>query len=229
MKRFLPLGALGLIIALVYAFDLHTYLSFAALKEHRAFLQNFVEEQFTLAILIFFCLYVLVVTLSLPGAGIMSITSGFLFGTLLGTSIAVASATVGATLIFLIAKTALGESLQKKAGPWLEKMRKGFQDNAFNYLLTLRLVPIFPFFIVNLVPAFLGVKARDYILATAIGIIPGAFVYVSVGTGLGSIFDRGEEFSMGGIITPEILIALLGLAVLSSIPVIMKHFKKRSS
>ena len=229
MKRFLPLGVLALIIMLIYAFDIHTYLSFDSLKEHRTFLQQFVQEQFALAIVMFFFTYVIVVALSLPGAGIMSITSGFLFGTLLGTAVAMSAATVGATLIFLIAKTALGESLQKKAGPWLEKMRGGFQENAFNYLLTLRLVPIFPFFIINLVPAFLGVKLRDYVLATALGVIPGGFVYVSVGTGIGSIFDSGEEFSMGSVVTPEILIALLGLALLSFVPVIMRFFKKRSS
>ena len=169
------------------------------------------------------------VALSLPGAGILSITSGFLFGTLLGTFLAVTSATLGATLIFLIAKTALGESLQKKAGPWLDKMRRGFQDNAFNYLLTLRLVPLFPFFIINLVPAFLGVKLRDYILATALGIIPGGFVYVSVGTGIGSVFDSGDAFSMGSIVNPEILIALLGLALLSFVPIALKFFKSRGA
>ncbi len=227
MKRFLPLGILSAVIALVYALDLHTYLSFESLKDHREFLQDFVKERFVLAILIFFFTYVGVVALSLPGAGIMSITSGFLFGTLLGTVVAVSAATLGATLIFLIAQSALGESLQKKAGPWLEKMRVGFQENAFNYLLTLRLVPVFPFFIINLVPAFLGVNLRDYFLATAIGIIPGAFVYVSVGTGIGSIFDKGDAFSVGSIMTPEILIALVGLALLSFIPIIVKYFKNR--
>lgn len=227
MKRFLPLGILLAIIACVYALDLHTYLSFESLKENRAVLQRFVTEHFVLAVLIFFLSYVGVVALSLPGAGIMSISSGFLFGTLLGTVIAVTSATLGATLIFLVARTALGESLQKRTGPWLEKMRAGFQENAFSYLLTLRLVPIFPFFIMNLVPAFLGVKLRDYFLATALGIIPGGFVYVSVGTGIGSLFERGEEFSMGSIMTPEILIALAGLALLSLIPIIVKYVKNR--
>ena len=149
-----------------------------------------------------------------------------MFGTLLGTALVVSAATLGATLLFLIAKTALGEMLQRKAGPWLEKMKKGFQNNAFHYLLTLRLVPLFPFFVVNLVPAFLGVKARDYILATFVGIIPGSFVFVSVGTGIGSVFDRGETFSASSILTPEILIALFGLGALSLLPVAFKYFKK---
>ncbi|HBN23029.1 MAG TPA: hypothetical protein DD412_07310 [Holosporales bacterium] len=226
MKKLVPLGILGIVIALVYAFDLHSYLTFEALQENRLLLQNFVKENFFVSIILFFFIYVIAVALSLPGGAVMSITGGFLFGTILGTSLVVGAATLGATLLFLIAKTALGEMLQQKAGPWLEKMRKGFQNNAFFYLLTLRLVPLFPFFIVNLVPAFLGVKIRDYILATFIGIIPGSFVFVSVGTGIGSIFDRGETFSAHSILTPEILIALVGLGILSLLPVVFKYFKK---
>ncbi len=226
MKKLIPVGILGLIIALIYAFDYHTYLTFDALKENRESLQGFVKDSFLISLLVFFCVYVVVVALSLPGGAVMSITGGFLFGTILGTTVVVSAATLGATLLFLMAKTTLGEMLHQKAGPWLEKMRKGFQNNAFHYLLTLRLVPLFPFFVVNLVPAFLGVKAKDYILATLLGIIPGSFVFVSVGTGIGSVFDRGETFSASSILTPEILIALFGLGALSLLPVVFKYFKK---
>lgn len=226
MKKLVPLGVLGAIIALVYAFDLHSYLTFEALKENRMLLQNFVSESFSLSLMIFFFVYVIAIALSLPGGAVMSITGGFLFGNILGTALVVSAATLGATLLFLIAKTTLGEMLHHKAGPWLEKMKKGFQNNAFYYLLTLRLVPLFPFFVVNLVPAFLGVKIRDYILATFIGIIPGSFVFVSVGTGIGSVFDRGEVFSASSVLTPEVLIALLGLGALSLLPVAFKYFKK---
>ena len=226
MKKLLPLGVLGILIALVYTFDLHSYLTFDALKEHRLVLQNFVKESFLVSLVIFFFIYVAVIALSLPGGAVMSITGGFLFGNILGTFLVVCAATLGATLLFLIAKTTLGEMLQHKAGPWLEKMRKGFQHNAFYYLLTLRLIPLFPFFVVNLVPAFLGVKARDYILATFIGIIPGSFVFVSVGTGIGSVFDRGDTFLARSILTPEILTALFGLGALSLLPIVFKYFKK---
>ncbi len=106
-------------------------------------------------------------------------------------------------------------------------MKKGFTENAFSYLLTLRLIPIFPFFVVNLVPAFLGISLRTYILATGLGIIPGSFVYVSVGTGLGSLFDRGESLNLKGILTPEILTALGGLALLSLLPVLYKKLKQK--
>lgn len=225
-KRALPLLILVCLIAAAFMFDVHKLLSFQSLKDNRDVLQDFVLENQVLAIFIFIVLYTAVVALSLPGAAVLSISSGFLFGTILGTSLAVTAATLGATLVFLIAKSALGNVLKAKAGPFLSKMQDGFQENAFSYLLSLRLVPLFPFFIINLVPAFLNVKIRDFVLATVIGIIPGAFVYVSVGTGIGSVFDSGESFSLKSVITPEILIALTGLGLLSLLPVILKKMKK---
>jgi uncharacterized membrane protein YdjX (TVP38/TMEM64 family) len=160
---------------------------------------------------------------------VLSITGGFLFGTVWGAVHSVLSATLGATLLFLIAKTSVGDPLRATAGPWLQKMQAGFQENALSYLLVLRLVPLFPFFVVNLVPAFLGVALSTYILGTFVGIIPGAFVYASVGAGLGSLFEAGGTFSAKGILTPQILMALIGLAVLALIPVVYKKRKRRTA
>jgi uncharacterized membrane protein YdjX (TVP38/TMEM64 family) len=106
-------------------------------------------------------------------------------------------------------------------------MEAGFQENAFNYLLVLRLIPLFPFWIVNLVPAFLGVKLRTYMLGTLIGIIPGSFVFASVGAGLGSVLDSGQEFSPSSVLTPQIVIALIGLAVLALLPVAYRKWRRR--
>ena len=106
-------------------------------------------------------------------------------------------------------------------------MERGFQDNALNYLLVLRLIPLVPFFVVNLVPAFLGVKLRTFFVATLFGIIPGTFVYVQVGVGLGSVFDSGEAFTLARVLTPDVIVAMVGLAVLSLVPVIYKKFKAR--
>ena len=156
----------------------------------------------------------------------MTITGGFLFGSLLGTSYVVIAATIGATLLFMIGQTALGDSLRTYAGPWMQKMRKGFQDDGFHYLLILRLVPLFPFFVVNLVPAFLGIKTRTYVGATLIGIIPGSFVYATVGAGIGSVFDAGETFEIANILTPQMWLALIGLAVLAVLPVVYRRFKR---
>jgi len=139
----------------------------------------------------------------------------------------VVAATIGATILFIAAKTALGDLLRAKAGPFLQKMEAGFREDALSYLLVLRLIPLFPFFIVNLVPAFLGVSLRVFVIATFGGIIPGSFVYATVGAGLGSIFDAGGEFSASGILTPEIITALVGLAVLALLPVAYKRYKAK--
>lgn len=227
LRRYIPLFCLIIIALTVYIMGWHQFLSFDSLKENRALLQSYVQNYYIISLAIFMAVYVCVVALSLPGATILSISAGFLFGTIAGTFFTVLAATAGACLIFLIAKTSFGESLEKRASHFLHKMRSGFQDNAFSYLLTLRLVPLFPFFIVNLVPALLGMRLRDYAVATFLGIIPGAFVYVSVGTGLGSVFESGEAFNVKSILTPEILVALLGLGCLSLLPVILKFIKSR--
>jgi len=228
-KKIVPLLVLVAGLIAFFAFDLDQYLTFEALRENRAWLLGHVEKSAVLAALVFIGIYITVVAFSLPGGAVMTITGGFLFGQVLGTLYVVFAATVGATILFIAAKTALGDFLRAKAGPFLRKMEDGFSENALNYLLVLRLIPIFPFFIVNLVPAFLGVSLRVFVIATFIGIIPGSFVYIAVGTGLGSIFDSGEEFTASGILTPEILTALIGLAILAILPIVYKRVKARKS
>ena len=217
-RRLLPLAALGLAIAAVFAFDLDRYLTFDALRENRAALTSIVGANGVLASVAYILIYATAVTLSLPGGAVLTIAGGLLV---------VLAATVGATLLYLIAKTALGDPLRARAGPFLKKMEAGFQENAFSYLLFLRLIPLFPFFIVNLVPAFLGVSLRTYVLATFVGIIPGSLVYASVGAGLGSVFDRSEAFSPSSILTPQIAVALVGLAILALLPVLQRKLRAR--
>jgi uncharacterized membrane protein YdjX (TVP38/TMEM64 family) len=211
-----------------FALGLGQYVRFDVLRENREELLTLVERYGLLASFAYMAFYAIAVACSLPGGAVLSITGGFLFGAVWGTVHIVIGATLGATLLFLVAKTSLGDPLRAKAGPWLQRMQAGFQENALSYLLVLRLVPLFPFFVVNLVPAFLGVTLPTYLLGTFVGIIPGAFVYASVGAGLGSLFDAGGEFSAKGILTPQILMALLGLAVLALIPVAYKKLKRRS-
>lgn len=216
-----------LLILSTFSLGLHEYFTFENLKHHRETLQSFVLSHPVLSILTFMGTYIGVVLLSLPGGAILSITGGFLFGAFLGTFYIVISATIGATLLFLIAKSTLGHFLREKTGPWIDKLHKGFAENAFNYLLFLRLIPLFPFFVVNLVPAFLHVTTLTYTSATFIGIIPGAFVFASVGSGIGSIFDRGDHFTIQNILTKEITLALVALGCLSLLPILYKRFKKR--
>ena len=234
-ERAQPFAWRRLIVVLVFVAALVTffvlgldrYLSIATLRQHREALRAWVETSGVLAALIFMAVYVVTVALSLPGATVLSITSGFLFGVVWGTVVVVISATLGSTVLFVIAKSTLGDALRARAGAWLHTLEAGFREHALSYLIVLRLVPIFPFFIVNLVPAFLGVPLTTFVLGTFVGIIPGGFVYTSVGAGLGSIFDAGGTFSVKGVLTPQIITALVGLAVLALVPVAYKQIMAR--
>lgn len=227
VKKSVPLLLFGIVFFLVWATGLQEYVQFEVLRENKEAVHLFVQESFWQALLLYALVYIAVVAFSIPGASFMTMVGGFLFGSVVGTGLVVGAATLGATLLFRVARSSLGEILQKKAGPWLQKMEKGFRENAFSYLLFLRLIPLFPFFIVNLVPAFLQVPTSTFVAATALGIIPGSFVYVSVGTGLGSLLEANHAPSLRGILTPEIMIALAGLAVLSLAPIAYKKMKKR--
>ncbi len=211
----------------MFALDLDRFLTFAALREHRAALTGLVESHLGLAALAFVLVYAAAIALSVPGGAVLTIAGGFMFGSIFGTLLVVVAATLGATAVFLIARSALGDPLRARAGPFLKRMEAGFQQDALNYLLVLRLIPLFPFWIVNLVPAFLGVPLRTYVLGTFIGIIPGSFVFASVGAGLGSVLDSGQEFSPASVLTPQIVIALVGLALLALLPVAHRKWKAR--
>lgn len=226
-RRLAPLAILALLVGGAYATGLHEHLSLDTLAREHERLSRFVADNFLLAAGAYILLYVVVVAASLPGGAMMTVTGGFLFGTAFGTVFAVTGATIGATAIFLIARTALGDVLREKAGGALARMAEGFRKDAFNYLLFLRLVPAFPFFVINLAPAFLGVRTRTYVAATAIGIVPGTFVFASVGAGFGSVLAQGGEISLSGILTPQVATALVGLAVLALVPVAVKRVRAR--
>jgi len=225
----LPLLLIALGVSVFFAFDLDRYVSFDALKSNREVLASFVERHSVLAPLTYILLYIVIVAFSLPGGAVMTISGGFLFGAIAGSVYALAGATTGATILFLVAKTSLGDYLLAKAGSGVNRLRDGFARNELSYMFVLRLVPVFPFFLVNLAPAFLGVSLRNYLIATFFGMIPGAFVYALAGNGLGSIFDRNEAFSADAVLTPELTAALIGLALLSLIPVVYKRFAKGRS
>lgn len=227
MRRLAPLAALAIAIALALALDLDAYISFAALREHRMELLDFVERHPLLAPLLYAALYTVVIALSIPGGAILTIAGGFLFGAAFATVLVVLGATLGATVLFLIARTALGDPLRARAGSRMRRMEAGFREDAFNYLLVLRLIPVFPFWLVNIVPAFLGVRLRTYVMATLLGIIPGSFVYASVGNGLGAVFDAGGTPDLGIIFKPEIILPIIGLALLALLPVVYRKFKTR--
>jgi uncharacterized membrane protein YdjX (TVP38/TMEM64 family) len=226
VKRFLPLVLLVAALVLAIAFDLPRYARLDALRDHREALLGFVTTHPLGAPLVFVGVYAGWVALSIPGAFLLTVVAGFLFGTLLGGVLVVVGATLGATLVFLAVRYALGDLLRTYAGKWLARLQAGFNRNAFSYLLMLRLVPVFPFFVINIVPAFLDVRVGTFVGATLLGIIPACFVYASVGAGLGSILDAEGELDAGAVLTPEVIVALSALAALSLLPVVLKRFRR---
>ena len=225
-KRLAPLVLVGLALAGVFIFDLDDYLSFEMLKTHRAGALDWHQQNQILSTACFIALYALAVALAVPGAVWLSLAAGFLMGTWVATITVVFAATLGALGIFLIARYALADFFHEKMGAAGRKMEDGFQDNALSYLLVLRLVPLFPFWLVNLVPALLGVPARTFVIGTFFGIIPGTAVFCSIGNGLGAVIDRGDMPDLNTVFTPEILGPLLALAALSMVPVIHKKMTK---
>jgi uncharacterized membrane protein YdjX (TVP38/TMEM64 family) len=225
--RVSPLLVLIAGLGVFFALGLQRYVTFEALAHHREALLAWVDGHPVAAPLAFIAAYALAVACSAPGAIWFTIGSGFLFGTVAGAVYTVIAATLGATALFLAAKSALCGLLRAKAGSALERMEEGFRRDAFNYLLFLRLVPLFPFFLVNLVPALLGVRLTTYVVATFIGIIPATFVFASVGNGLGAVFDAGGE--KPHLLTPPVLLPLMGLAVLALIPVVYRAVKRRQA
>ncbi len=201
----------------------YRYLTFSALAQHRDWLCGLVQQWGIVAGFIYILVYAALVALSVPGAAILTIASGFLFGTWIGGLFAVIGATLGATAIFLAVRAGLG-GLAQRAGRLVGKLEAGFRHDAFNYLLVLRLIPIFPFWLVNLVPALVGVGLPTYMLATFLGILPGTFVYASLGNGLG---DLVEEPDLSIIFKPSLLVPIVGLALLALLPVGYKHWRSK--
>jgi uncharacterized membrane protein YdjX (TVP38/TMEM64 family) len=243
-RRLTLLIAVAVLAAAAFAAVGHGGISLTALVKHRMAIDAFVSEHRVLAVLAYIALYIATVALSLPGATILTVIGGFLFGLAVGASAAVIGATTGATLIFLVARTALGEPLLRRAGPRAAQLAQGFRDDAFSYLLFLRLVPAFPFFLVNLVPAFAGVRLLPFVAATALGIIPGALVYAFAGTGLDSGIaaqqaanseclaagraDCHMVFDAKDVLTPQLVGALIALGLLALVPVVVKRLRARS-
>jgi uncharacterized membrane protein YdjX (TVP38/TMEM64 family) len=227
LRRLAPVLALGAVFVAFFAFGLDSYATFEGLKAHRDALRGLVDANLAVAVLLYIAGYALVTASSIPIASVATLAGGFLFGAVFGTLITVAGATLGATAVFLVARSAFGEPLRARAGPYIGRMEAGFRRNEVSYLMFLRLMPVFPFFVVNLAPAFLGVSTRTYVLTTFLGIIPGTAVYSVVGAGLGAILDRGGDISLGDVVTPEIVIGLAGLAVLSLAPIAWRRWRDR--
>ncbi len=249
VKRLWPLGLLVGGTALVFAMGWQRYLSLESLAENRAALAAAIDANLPLALAAFIALYAATVALSVPGGAVLTLAGGLLFGWFLGGVASVIGATLGAVIVFLAARSALSDLAAAKAGPWLSRFQRGFQKDAFSYLLFLRLVPIFPFWLVNLAPALLGVSFTTYLVTTILGIIPGTFAYSLAGSGLDSVIEAqqalhqsclakmgagGQEscpytLDPGALLTPELFAGLVALGLVALVPVLVKWFRRRTA
>ena len=229
IRRIAPLIALAVGAAVFFGLGLHRYLSLESLRDHRETLTDLVAAHAAAAAFAFVAAYVLGVVFVPPSGTLLTVIGGFLFGVVQGTIFAVIGATIGATVLFLAARMAFGDLLRARAGDAVRRMEAGFRENELSYMFILRLVPLFPFWLVNIAPAFLGVGLRNYLIGTFFGIIPGGAVYAVFGAGLGDILDKDEALSLAGVLTPEIIAALIGLALLALIPVGYKRLRRKES
>lgn len=229
LARFLPLVLIAGALTAFFAFHLDRYFTLDTLRENREGLNGWVDANPVFAPVLFTLVYAAAVAISFPGASILTVFGGFLFGLSLGVPLIVFAATIGATAIFFAAKGALGDSLKGRVSGSLSQMEKGFRENELSYMFVLRLAPVFPFWAVNIAAGILGVSLRNFVVGTAIGIIPGSFVYASIGNAAGAAFDRGENVSLSGILfQPETIVPIIGLILLSIIPIAIKKFRKKA-
>ncbi len=241
--RFLPLGIIILALAGVWFSGVTHFLTFEYLLNSRARLAEFIQNNLILSLVSYAAIYIAAVALSVPGALILTIAGGFLFGGWLGGSITAVSATIGASVLFVVARTALGELLASRAGPWLERLRGGFREDEASYMLFLRLVPVFPFWLVNLAPAFLGVRFGTFVWTTFVGVLPGTFAYSLAGAGIDSVGAAQQKIyqacvAAGGegcslsispyqLVTRELVLAFAAIGLAALIPVVVKKWRAR--
>lgn len=246
LRQWLPVAVLAALIATAYALGLHRHLSLSTLAENRDLLRSFVAGNLFLAVLTYMGIYVALVALSVPGAAAMSIAGGFLFGWAISVPATVTAAAIGAVIVFQVVKTSLGAALAERAGPMVSRLSRGFAEDAFNYLLFLRLAPIFPFFVVNAVSGLCRVPLRTFVLATVIGIIPASFAFALLGSGLDGVIDAQKlaheaciaekgpaactfSISVRSLVSTELLLAFAGLGVVALLPIAIKRLKSRKS
>ena len=223
LKRTLPLVIIFILLGLAWLLGITDYINLETIKSHRGDLLDLVQSHRLLSIAGFTAVYILAVALSLPIATLLTLVGGFLFGRWAGTLMIVIAATCGASLLFLAARSAIGTALREKAGPLYTKVESNMRQNAVGYMLFMRLVPLFPFFLVNIVPAMFNVRLVPYVATTFVGIIPGTFIYANVGRELGTINTLGE------LASPQILIAFSLLGVFALLPTLYKQFKSNNN
>lgn len=245
LLRFLPLALVLIAVAAIFATGLHRSFSFEAFIDYQDRLKQLVANRQLAMLGLYVLVYIAAVTLSLPASAFLTAIGGYLFGWLIGGTVAAVSATLGATSIFLIARTSLGEPFLSRAGPKVQSFAEGFQQRAFSYLLFLRLMPVVPFWLTNLAAAFFGIRLRKFVLATQLGMLPASLAFAFAGSGLDEVIEgerqaraqclaRGApdcavDFDAADLLTPELMIALAVLGVLALAPILYRHLPRRRS
>lgn len=227
LARFWPVALLACIAAATYALGLHRHVSFAALAEQQQALRAFVAAHPVLAPLAYVAVYTVAVSVAVPGGLVLSMAGGLLFGTVEGSLCAVPAITAGSILLFLAARSALRPMLERRAGRFMARLKPGLERDGFGYLLVLRLLPLMPFWIINIAPALAGMRLGPYALATVLGITPNTIVIVSLGAGLGGTLEAGVHPDLSTVLRPSVLLPLLGLATLAALPIAWRWWKTR--
>lgn len=213
------------------AFVLRSHLTYDALAQNRHALIAFRDQNYPLALLAFMLTYIAIVGLSLPGATLATLTGGFLFGIFPGVLFNITSATFGATLIFLAAKHGFGAQFSTsvaKRGGNAARLQEALKENEWSALMIMRLAPVVPFFMANLIPAFVGARTSRFVITTFFGIMPGGVILTSIGAGLESVFANGGRPDLSILFAPRILLPVLGLAALSALPIVIKYRQKKA-
>jgi uncharacterized membrane protein YdjX (TVP38/TMEM64 family) len=243
LRRFGPFAAVAVAMVLVFATGWHRHFTLETIVDQRDRFQSFLAAHGFISVLTYAAIYALAVALSIPGGLILTVAGGLLFGWLVGGLAAVIGASVGATIVFLVTRSAVGDKLSERVGPWMGKLSEGFKQEALSYMLFLRLVPAFPFWFVNIAPALLGVPLKTYVIGTFLGIIPATFAFASAGAGLDSVVMAAKsehaacvalkgvdackmKIHISSLLTRELILALVLLGLVALIPVVLKKWRK---
>lgn len=231
LKRYGLLALLVIAVIVVFTSGAPRYLSLDALRTHEATLRGYIDANLPLALLAFMLVYAVATAVSFPGAVILTLAGGYLFGTWVGGTATVIGATLGSIAVFCAVQTSLGHALRAKAeakGGTLKKVIDGVRDGAFGYILTLRLIPVAPFWLVNVAAALANAPLRAYALATLFGIMPATFIYSGVGAGIDALVARGETPDLGVIFDPNVLLPLVALGLLSLATTVFQRLRAKS-
>ncbi|PTS83232.1 MULTISPECIES: TVP38/TMEM64 family protein [unclassified Caulobacter] len=226
LRRYGPVALLVALLVTALVSGLAEHLSLEELRAQGESLREFARQRPVLSVLIYLTVYVATVSISLPGALILSLSGGYLFGPFLGGAAAVSGATGGSTVVYLVCKTAFGDFLRRWKNPLLLKVEDGFRENAFAYLLTLRLIPAFPLLLVNVAAGLMEVPFGTFLSASFLGMLPSSFVYAGIGSGLGHVFAQSGPVSLDSLMSPRVYLPIIGMGALAFLPPLWRHWRR---